>query len=85
MPEISRFYGISIHIRYREHGPAHFHARYGDYAISVTMDTGVIQGTFPKRALRLVLDWHDLHREELLNDWDRATHGAQLLPIPPLE
>lgn len=31
MPEISRFYGIVIHILYNEHNPPHFHARYGKY------------------------------------------------------
>lgn len=28
MPEVSRFYGISIFLYPREHPPAHFHALY---------------------------------------------------------
>lgn len=31
MPEISRFYGISIYMFYNEHNPPHIHAEYQDY------------------------------------------------------
>ena len=33
------------------------------------------KGDFPKRALRLVLEWLDLHRDELLEDWDLVQAG----------
>ena len=29
--------------------------------------SGVVHGDFPKRALRLVLEWMDLHQQELLD------------------
>jgi hypothetical protein len=35
MPEIERFLGIVIGIFPREHLPAHFHAVYGEYTITV--------------------------------------------------
>jgi hypothetical protein len=38
MPEISRFYGIVIAMLHREHGPAHFHAKYGDQEITVEVE-----------------------------------------------
>jgi len=38
MPELSRFLGIVIAMFYREHGPAHFHAVYGDYKITVEIE-----------------------------------------------
>jgi hypothetical protein len=56
MPEISRFLGIVIAMFYRDHAPAHFHAMYGDYEITVTIETGVVTGRFPRRALRHVLE-----------------------------
>jgi len=37
MPEISRFFGIVIAMLHREHGPAHFHARYGDQEVTVRL------------------------------------------------
>jgi len=69
MPEISRFLGIVIGMFYREHKPAHFHATYGEYQITVEIETGVVYGDFPKRALRLVMEWLDLHKDELLENW----------------
>ena len=49
MPEISRFLGIVITMYYREHPPAHFHARYGSFRITVAIDDGAVEGTFPAR------------------------------------
>lgn len=68
MPEISRFLGIVITMYYDEHNPAHFHAKYENYKISVEIETGIVKGKFPKRALRAVLDWYDLYKKELIKD-----------------
>ena len=85
MPEISRFLGIVIATLYRDHAPPHFHAIYGDYEISIEIETGVIQGQFPRRALRHVLDWYELHREELIENWRLAQDRKPLKRIAPLE
>lgn len=85
MPEISRFLGIVIGMFYREHGPAHFHAVYGDFEITVEIATGVVTGRFPRRALAHVLEWAEMHRDELLEDWRLARDGEPLRPVPPLE
>jgi hypothetical protein len=66
MPELSRFLGIVIGMFYRDHGVPHFHAVYGDYEISVEVETGRIHGQFPARALKLVLEWMNLHRQNCL-------------------
>jgi hypothetical protein len=85
LPEISRFLGIVIAMLHREHGPAHFHARYGEQEITVELESGIVTGRMSKRALRLVLEWYELHREELRDDWQRSLRKEPLLPIPPLE
>jgi hypothetical protein len=85
MPVLSRFLGILIVMYYREHEPAHFHAKYGDYEITVAIETGVVEGQFPRRALRHTLDWYELHVEELRADWRLAQRGEPLQPIAPLE
>ena len=41
---------------YKDHAPPHFHAIYGEYEITVEIDSVVVNGRFPKRALRLVLE-----------------------------
>ena len=85
MPELSRFLGIVIGMFYRDHGAPHFHAVYGDYEISVEVETGTIHGRFPPRALKLVLEWMNLHKPELLEDWQLAKQGQPLKRIAPLE
>ena len=85
MPELSRFLGIVIGMFYREHGVAHFHAVYGEHEISVEVETGRVHGHFPPRALKLVVEWLELHKAELLEDWQLAKHGQPLRPIAPLE
>jgi hypothetical protein len=85
MPEISRFLGIVIGIFYSEHGVAHFHAVYGEHEISVEVESGTIHGEFPPRALRLVLEWANLHQQELVENWQLARQGQPLKRIAPLE
>lgn len=85
MPEISRFLGIIIAMFYRDHAPPHFHAIYGEYEITVEIESGIINGRFPKRALKLVFEWLELHREELLENWRLAEDRRPLNKIEPLE
>lgn len=85
MPEISRFLGIIIFMNFNDHNPPHFHARYGDYELVVEINSGIIDGKFPKRALGMVLEWCDLHKEELLQDWESIRTTGEFNKIQPLE
>lgn len=85
VPRISEFYGIVIAMYFREHGVPHFHATYAGETVVVAIETGeVIAGSVPARALRLVLEWAELHRDELRLNWGRARRDAPLLRIEPL-
>ncbi|TAK60189.1 MAG: DUF4160 domain-containing protein [Bacteroidetes bacterium] len=70
---------------YREHGKPHFHATYGEYEITVEIDTGNVTGEFPKRALNHVLEWNNLHKSELLANWEKLKTRNQPSKIQPLE
>ncbi|MBP7709443.1 MAG: DUF4160 domain-containing protein [Rickettsiales bacterium] len=85
MPEISRFLGIVIAMYHRDHNPPHFHAKYGKYEIEVFIESRTHKGDFPKRALEAVFEWLDLHKEELLKDWELAVQKKSLNKIEPLE
>jgi len=85
MQEISRFLGIVISIYYNEHNPPHFHAEYGEYQITVEIESGIVNGKFPRRALNAVLEWYVLHKEELMQDWELSLKGKPLNKIKPLE
>jgi hypothetical protein len=85
VPRISEFYGIVIAMYYREHGVAHFHATYAGATVVIAIETSeVIAGSVPARALRLVQEWTELHREELMQNWERARAQAPLERIEPL-
>ena len=85
MPEISRFLGIVIVMYYRDHEPAHFHAIYGEYEVKVQVETGVVEGQFPRRALNHVLEWYGLRIDERRQDWQLIKESRPLRPIAPLE
>lgn len=86
MPTISEFFGICIRMYYEDHHPAHFHAIYGEYEAQICIDTmTLMNGALPKRALSLVVEWAESHREELLRDWVLAERHEPLERIKPLE
>lgn len=85
MPEISRFLGIVVYMLYDDQRPPHFHAEYGEYKVTVEINAGVVQGRFPRRALKSLLEWYELYRDQLLSDWELAAQHQPLNRIPPLE
>jgi hypothetical protein len=85
VPVISRFFGIIISMNYREHGPPHFHAWYAGHNITVNIADGAVNGEMPKRALTLILEWWQLHREELSTNWGLAEARKPLMNVQPLE
>jgi hypothetical protein len=85
VPIISRFFGIIVTMNYREHGPPHFHAWYSGHEITVAISDGAVNGAMPKRALALIMEWLELHRAELAENWKRAEARLPLEPIEPLD
>ncbi len=85
MPIISQFYGIVIYMFWREHEPAHFHAKHGDDEVVVEIETGHVTGKMTPRALALVTEWRKLHLDELRKEWELVKSKKQLFPIKPLE
>lgn len=85
MPIISRFLGIVITMYWQDHASPHFHAKYGEYKITVDIQNGIVEGKFPKRALKHVLEWYELHQEELFKDWELCQKSENPEVIEPLE
>lgn len=85
MPLISEFFGISIYMYYEDHNPPHFHAIYGENKAIVDIVNGnVIKGYLPTKQIKIVLAWCEIHREELLNNWEISKRTEKLLMIEPL-
>lgn len=88
MPTISMFYGIIIRMYCapKEHAPMHFHAFFGEYRAVIDINTcDIIEGELPKRQLRLVLAWTELHQDELIANWQLAMESELPFKIEPLK
>ena len=79
MPEISLFYGIRVTMFYSDH------AEYaGNKALVDIQSACVIRGALPSRQLKLILAWCELHRDELMQNWELAKDAKPLNRINPL-
>jgi Domain of unknown function (DUF4160) len=83
------FYGIIIsmffEIKEKHHLP-HIHVRYQNDRASIAIEDGVLlAGELPHRQLRMVQVWVDLHRDELLADWELTKEGVEPFRIDPLK
>ncbi len=68
-----------------EHQPPHIHAYYQDSKATFDIVSGELtSGEFPKRQTRLIVAWMELHREELMADWELASRGELPFKIEPL-
>lgn len=85
MPIISRFFGIVIYMYWKDHAPPHFHAKYGDDEIVVEIRTGNVSGSMSNRAIKLIHEWRELHKDDLLRDWELSEQKKALFAIDPLE
>ncbi len=88
MPTISMFYGIIIYLYFfdnERHKMPHIHAKYQNQnaAFSI-LDGAVLTGDLPLSKTRLVQAWIEIHRENLLADWELAVNGQTPFPIEPL-
>ena len=63
------FYGIIVYMFSfddKKHHVPHIHINYAEYNASVSIISGnIIAGDFPKKKLKLVQAWIEIHRDEL--------------------
>ena len=70
---------------FNDHNPPHFHVVYGDFKVIINIQDEIVEGFMPKRALKLVFEWMDLHKLELLENWELAQNGELPKKIEPLK
>ena len=89
MPILSMFYGIIIRMYFfddKEHHMPHLHAEYAENRAVFSIGDGeVLAGALPPGKVRLVQAWIEIHREELLADWQLAVIGEEVFKIEPLK
>lgn len=89
MPTISMFYGILVLMYFRDnrrHHLPHIHVRYQEEEAAISIADGeVLDGSVPPRQLKLVQAWIEIHREDLMLDWQLAVAGEVPFRIAPLQ
>ena len=82
------FYGIIVCMYYmdnKQHNKPHIHVKYqGDEAVVALPDGQVLDGKIPGNKMKLLQAWIELHRDELMADWELAVSGQQPYKIDPL-
>jgi hypothetical protein len=70
---------------FADHAPPHFHALYAEFEALIAIQTfEVIRGELPGRAMALVLEWGQQHRNELMEDWQLCVQNQMPTKIRPL-
>jgi hypothetical protein len=89
MPAISMFYGIIVYMYYldnKKHSLPHIHAKYQDNEVVLTIPEGeILDGSIPNNKIKLLLAWIEIHRDELMANWDLASKGEQVFKIDGLK
>ena len=89
MPTISMFYGILIRMFFYDtdkHNLPHIHADYqGQVAVYAINDGKLLAGELPAKKNKLVVAWIEIHKEDLLADWELAVNGKKPFPIRGLD
>ena len=85
MPTISMFLGIIIRMYNNgEHNPPHFHAEYQGYKAVFNFEGEVLEGEMPIKQTKFIVAWAELHKDELIANWDLAISEQPLYKIEPL-
>ncbi len=68
-----------------DHNPPHFHINYGGKWSVCDFDGNIIDGELPAPKQKLVSAWAEIHRDELIANWELAKNKENLVKILPLQ
>ena len=83
------FYGIIIYMYFFDsgkHKKPHIHVKYQGEEVVLSIPEGeVLDGGIKQSKLKLVLAWIEIHKDELIADWELAMNGQEVFKIDPLK
>ena len=83
------FYGIIVYLYYfdtSKHNLPHIHVKYQSEEAVISIPEGnLLEGKIPGNKLKLVEAWIEIHKEELMADWELAVNGEPVFKIEPLK
>jgi len=82
------FYGLIVYMYFidnKQHNLAHVHVKYQENEVIVSIPDGaILEGQIPNSKMKLLQAWIELHKDELVADWELAVSGEQPYKIEPL-
>ncbi len=88
MAVLSMFYGIIVSMYYldnKKHHCPHIHVRYQEQEAVFSLPEGdVIEGVIKPSKQKLTEAWIEIHKEELMANWQLASKGESVFKIKPL-
>lgn len=88
MPIISKFYGITIRMYFRDnkqHNLPHMHVNYNEYRAIFDLNGNVIEGQILKSQQKIIQAWIEIHNKELNDLWNLLLQGKEGFKIKPLK
>lgn len=89
MAVITMFYGIIISMYFfdnKQHKMPHIHVKYQDQEAVFSIPNGkLIEGKLKPSKKKLVQAWIEIHKEEIMADWELAVNGQEIFKIEPLK
>ncbi len=89
MAIVSMFYGIIVSLYFfdnRRHKKPHIHIQYQEQEAVISIPDGkVLDGDIKPNKLKLVEAWIEIHRDEIMADWQLASNGNEIFKIDPLK
>ena len=83
------FYGILIRMFFNDtesHHTPHIHADYqGSVAVYSIIDGTLLAGEIPLNKHKLVVAWIEIHKDDLIADWELAVQGSKIFKIKGLD
>ncbi|MFA5878603.1 MAG: DUF4160 domain-containing protein [Candidatus Margulisiibacteriota bacterium] len=83
------FYGVLIKMFFRnveKHHTPHIHTEFQNEVAVYSISEGeVLGGSLPPNKHKIVVAWIEIHKEDLLADWNLAVEGKPLFPIKGLD
>ena len=87
MPIISKFYGITIRMYFRDnkqHNLPHMHVNYNEYRAIFDLNGNIIEGQIPKSQQKIIQAWIEIHNKELNDLWNLLLQGKEGFKRPVL-
>lgn len=89
MPVISMFYGLIVTMYYldtKQHKLPHIHVKYGEMEAVYQIPNGTyLEGSIPANKEKLIQAWIEIHKEDLMANWQLAVSGNSIFKIDPLK